>query len=225
MAKRHARKRKLVRLDLQFKVVFITLFVTSLVLLINFQLNLAGMASLASRYPDSSLAQALIEEFKGATMQKFLLSVGMAIPLAASVGVLYSFKFCGPIFRFKQFFLNMTKRWDEPLRLRKGDDLQDVCEAINTGVGSMRARLRANHRLLADIHRHLETEADLSGREGDRERRAILAAIAEEDAIFREKFRDEIESGADQADSPRSERAETAAAEPCAEAEVAVENR
>lgn len=193
MEKRQDRKQKLVRLDLQLKVVFITLFVASLVLLINLQLNLAGMWSLASRYPESSQAQLLIESFKSATITKFLLSVGMALPIATSVGVLYSFRFCGPIFRFKTFFANMTSRWDEPLRLRKGDDLQDVCDAINSGVGSMRTRLRENHALLLEVREWIASGSELSDAERDRRREAILAAIEKEDEIFRERFRRELE--------------------------------
>jgi hypothetical protein len=219
MNRGYSRKRKLVRLDLQFKVVFITLFVTSLVLLINFQLNLAGMWGLASRFQDNPQARALIDAFRTATIQKFLLSVGMAVPLAASVGVLYSFKFCGPIFRFKKFFVNMTSCWDEPLKLRKGDDMQDVCDAINAGVGSMRAQLRLNYALLEDVDAFLRSTGASADEDQVEWRNRLALEIREQNERFRSRFPTEFpppasptsESSDDSAESDR-ESVETAGA-------------
>ena len=185
------RKRKLMRLDLQIKVVFITLFVTSLVLLINFQLNLAAVWALAGRYINSQDTTSLIEAFKKSTVQTFLLSIGMAVPLAASVGVLYSFKFCGPIFRFKQYFASLKEgRWDERCMLRKGDDLHDVSDTINESMDLLRDRLRRDHALFQEVKQLLEANPSIKENSSSKDRLDKLhAEIDEEDEFFRERFR------------------------------------
>ena len=187
----YRRKRKLVRLDLQLKVVFITLFVTSLVLLINFQLNLAGLWNLSSRFMDSNNTRALLDAFRAATIQKFVLSVGMAVPLAASVGVLYSFKFCGPIFRFKQYFISLkTARWDERCMLRKGDDLKDVCEAINEAVDAFRQHVRRNHALLQEVKSLLDANPKLQSKVAKDQLELIRSEIEVENEAYQMRFGD-----------------------------------
>ncbi len=156
MAGRNRRRKKLIRLDLQLKIVFITLFVASLVLLINFQLSLAELWSLEEQFSSKYDVDRLLEVIKTATIQKFLFSVAMAVPLAGFVGVLYSFKFCGPIYKFKKYFTELaTERWDDRCMLRRGDDLQDVCQAINDGVGAFRDRVRKSHAVLEDVEHFL----------------------------------------------------------------------
>ena len=147
------RKRKFIRQDIQLKVVFICLFVASLVLLINFQLSLASLWNLSNSLTSTTDLTFALEELRGAVISRFLISVVTAIPLSAAIGVLYSFRFSGPIHRFKKYFLamNETGRWDEPLFLRKGDDLQDVCESMNNALDDMRGFLVENRELLKEI--------------------------------------------------------------------------
>lgn len=188
---RYRRTRKLIRLDLQLKVVFITLFVTSLVLLINFQLNLAGLWSLSSRFMDSTNTRALLDAFRAATIQKFVLSVGMAVPLAASVGVLYSFKFCGPIFRFKSYFAGLKSgRWDERCMLRRGDDLKDVCDAINEAIDVFRDQVRRNHALLQEVKSFLDANPQLDNQVAKDQLELIRAEILEEQESYELRFGD-----------------------------------
>ena len=117
------RKRKLVRLDLQFKVIFITLFVASFVLLINFQLLLAWIVGFSANLGADATVDSVLEQTRSVILHRFLVSLAIALPLSVSVAVLYSFRFCGPIYRFKQHLsdLVVVGRWDRPCTLRKGD--------------------------------------------------------------------------------------------------------
>ncbi len=186
---KNRRRKKLIRLDLQLKIVFITLFVASLVLLINFQLALAGLWSMSNHLGEGSNAAELLESVKRSTIQRFLFSVAIAVPLAGFVGILYSFKFCGPIYRFKRYFTGLRDgRWDDRCMLRKGDDLQDVAQVINEGVGVLRGRIRENHEILLDVNEFLSKAALTS----DSDSREILAEIRErirtEQSSFVERF-------------------------------------
>ena len=215
---KNMRRRKLVRLDLQLKIVFITLFVASLVLLINFQLSLAGHAHLESQMHDKIDVQRISDAIKQSTIQKFLFSVAMAVPLAGFVGILYSFKFCGPIYKFKKFFSELVAgRWDERCFLRKGDDLQDVCQAINDGMDGFRDQLRKNHSLAMDMQAFLAEAAFTVDGNTQMLLDRIRDGISEEENMFRERFADDwaaeqkamAESSAPSADSPSATDAES----------------
>ena len=92
------------------------------------------------------------ESMRRSIITKFLVSVAMAIPLAAAVGILYSFKFCGPIHRFHLYFQSLSDgRWDVPCSLRKGDDLNDVCESINQAVEAFNSTLTDNDKVLRSL--------------------------------------------------------------------------
>lgn len=181
------RKKKLIRSDLQFKIVFITLFVASLVLLINFQMSLAALWSISIQ-PMGSVESAL-DQIRHVMVKKFLISVGMAIPLAVSVGILYSFKFSGPIYRFKKYFLDLAAgRWDQRCSLRKGDDLQDVCDSINSAVGALRDRLRESHQVLEETRGVLDEVQYTVDENGKSRIQALREKIGREERAFRERF-------------------------------------
>jgi len=186
---KNRRRRKLIRLDLQLKIVFITLFVASLVLLINFQLTLAGLWSISNQLTETQNVNQLLESIKMSTIRKFLFSVALAVPLAGFVGILYSFKFCGPIYKFKKYFNDLRGgRWDERCMLRDGDDLQDVAGAINEAVECFRDRVRRDHETLADVQAFLETAVFTTDGRGDQLLARIRERIAEGDANFAERF-------------------------------------
>jgi len=171
------RKRKLVRMDLQFKVVFSTLFVASFVLLVNFLLVSAALWTLSVRITDPALS-----EVQRIFRNNFFFSLAVAVPLSVTVGILYSFKFSGPIYRFKKYFIEVVQgRWAHRCTLRKGDLLVDMADAINAAMDRIRERMKANHELLAEIGTVLESGTVSA----DRERVVELKArIAEEAEIY-----------------------------------------
>jgi methyl-accepting chemotaxis protein len=188
-ATKNRRRKKLIRLDLQLKIVFITLFVASLVLLINFQLTLSGLWSISSQLNENTNVNQLLESIKISTIRKFLFSVAMAVPLAGFVGILYSFKFCGPIYKFKKYFTELsTGRWDDRCMLRQGDDLQDVAQSINEGIETLRDRIREDHEILSDVRTFLSNAVFTL----DNESQELLAKIREridaEQKCFDERF-------------------------------------
>ncbi len=189
------RRRKLVRTDLQLKVVFITLFVASFCLLVNFQLVLAGLWALHSSLVSASNYESFLDGVRRLVVQKFLLSLVIAVPLSATVGILYSFTFSGPIYKFKKYFSELADGapWNQICTLRKGDQLGDLCDALNAALGQLRDRVAASHFALQqaeELLKNPEIEECL-----DPHQRDILArlreAIAQEAEVFASRMPNE----------------------------------
>lgn len=162
------RNTRLIRSDLQFKVVCITLFVATFVLLINLQLLLASLWTLSANAVEGGAADRLLGDVRGAVISRFVISLAVAIPLSLSVGILYTFRFGGPIHHLKQHLLALQHgRWDTPLRLRRGDRLADLSTALNDTMSEVCQRLRSNLAVLREVRSALETvdPADAGTRE------------------------------------------------------------
>ena len=151
------RKKKLIRLDVQLRVVLIALCVASCVLLVNFQLSLGAVASAAKGLKNGTSARAAIEDLRISMINRFALSIGLTIPMAAVVGILYSFKFAGPIHGLSKYF-NQLKLgpWNKRCSLRKGDDLQDLATAINDALDPLCRFLEENGAVLKELEGLLE---------------------------------------------------------------------
>ncbi len=183
----YRRSKKFIRPDLQLKIVFIALFVASLVLLINFQMSLTTIWGLASE-PPATIDMAL-DQMRHELVMKFLISVGLAFPLSISVGILYSFKFSGPIYRFKKYCNDLTTgRWDTRCALRKGDDLWDVCDAINGAISVLRDRVQESHLALAEARAVLEEASYTVDENGKARIAALRERIEREDRVWNERF-------------------------------------
>ena len=65
--------------------------------------------------------------------------VGQVLSTALSVGVLFTFRIAGPVYRFEQF-LSAVVRGERPrdFRLRKGDQLTELAALINDATRPLR---------------------------------------------------------------------------------------
>ena len=166
------RKTKYIRPDMQLKVVFITFFAASFLLLVNFQLNLSGLWSISGK---AGMVATLgtIDETRRLLIEKFLITIALGVPLTVSVGILYSFSFSGPIYRFRRYFQDLgAGRWDARCTLRQGDGLQDLCEAINESLDPIWAQLLEDTKLLQESSALLDESSLPAG--SDPERRKML---------------------------------------------------
>lgn len=183
------RKSKLVRLDMQIKVVLVTLFVACLALVINFQLNLVGVWGLKDRLPPNATASDALEGLRLLFVSKLVVAAIITVPLSAAVGIAYSFKFAGPIYRFKRYFGDMISgRWDQHVSLRRGDDLQDLSAAINEAMDQVRARLKEHQELFADLEDLLPEPGREAGTAGKDRIVQVRQRMASERAAFSARF-------------------------------------
>ena len=65
-------------------------------------------------------------------LEVLLFSFGILMPVTVAVGVLVTFRIAGPVYRFEQY-LESIARGEEvgPCKLRKGDELTELCDRIN----------------------------------------------------------------------------------------------
>jgi hypothetical protein len=63
----------------------------------------------------------------------------LLVPICIAIGLLMSFRIAGPLHRFRCFLTDLIAgKKPEDCRLRKGDELQDVCELLNAATAPLR---------------------------------------------------------------------------------------
>ena|SRR2546425_11168363 len=183
-ARAYKRRTKWIKPDLQLKIMLMTLSVATIVLSINFQLNLLGLSRIHG-HPAPTI-DGTLELVRSSLLRQFVFACCLVAPLSIWVGAVYAFKFCGPIYRFRRFFEELAAgRWDPPCRLRKGDDLQDVKDSINACLDLMKERLQKQHELLGTAREALGSPSAL------REEPKVLVLLGEIDreaAEFDKRF-------------------------------------
>ena len=181
----YRRRKKLIRLDVQLRVVLIALGVASLVLLINFQLGILAFSKLSSEVTRGMDARVAFEGLQHALFNRFLVSIGFSIPIAVAIGILYSFKFAGPIYRFGKYFKELQSgRWDARCSLRKGDDLQDLCATMNETLDQVRGFLAQNREAIAQVDAFLKEGILANSGKGCEEVKKLQERIAAINTVY-----------------------------------------
>jgi len=129
------RSRKLIQPGLQLRLVasFVGLAALALIgqfLLLNHRLTSAatGEGQLAAEVPRVML-------------EILTFSLVILLPVISALGVLLTFRIAGPIYRFEQFLASVARGEQiGPCRIRDGDELQTLCEAINVATEPVRRR-------------------------------------------------------------------------------------
>ncbi len=190
MARRNnRRKRPVIDLNFQFKAVCVAVLAACLVLLINFQLSFGALWSTSETITGLETVGEVVAEMKDRMFFELAISAALGIPLAAAIGILYSFKCCGPLHRIKRHLEALsTGSWREPCVLRKGDDLKDVARMINESTGLACEYADDAHDLLQEVRAVLDEldppEDDATGERLSR----IRERIAREEDTYAKHF-------------------------------------
>jgi hypothetical protein len=139
MQKHEQRRDRLVRPRLQLRLILAFLGVAVMALLLQFVLFASVISTAASELPQDG--QILLERTTGLSITIFLVSLGVLLPLCFFVGVLVTFRVAGPLYRFEKY-LESVARGEDPgtCRIRKGDDLQELCAVLNAAMDRVRSR-------------------------------------------------------------------------------------
>ena len=134
---RQKRRIKLIRPRLQLRLILAFLGVTALALTLQFILFTSSLTRVAVELPQDG--PLLIEQLPEHVLAVLLISAALVLPLTFFVGVLVTFRVAGPLYRF-ELFLKDVERGAKPAdcRLRKGDELQDLCELLNRATAPLR---------------------------------------------------------------------------------------
>ncbi len=197
---KNRRRRKCILPHIQVTFAMQTLFIALPILTLNFLMTysdaLAYQRSVEPPLDAAAVGMASI------IFHDFLIATAIAIPFSIAVGILISFPFCGPVYRFGKFFSDLRGgRWDQLCTLRDGDRLHDLKENINDAVRMFSGHLYRQHELLREARTAL-------GAGGAPERSELIAAIDEELAQVAPRFGEAGEPSS----APSTEATATAAA-------------
>ena len=136
MSQRHTYRLSLPRLQLKLIAAFLLLSTISL--LLQYILVMSTLADVAGDLPSDGLL--LLDGLTALLARIFLVSAGVLLPLTFMVGLLATHRFAGPIYRF-QVFLKQVNAGQKPAdcKLRKGDELQELCTLINQATAAARS--------------------------------------------------------------------------------------
>ena len=177
------RRKKMIRPDLQWKVILGILGVSLIVTLVNAHIPLLGLWKFKDLQGQGN--QALVEHMETIIITCFAISLFLTLSLATWLGTALSFRFCGPIFAMKRYLLGLRDgTWGHECHLRENDDLQDFKDALNEGVAAMRSRIVAQQEAL------LAAEAVLEGSKPGTEEADALELIRGELREFAIRFED-----------------------------------
>lgn len=131
------RKKKLVKSRLQLHLIAVFSSLACLSSLFQVLVLNRSIVALAERSGDSP--GALAGEMPTILFGNLALTLAVLLPLMLVVGVLVTHRIAGPVFRFEEH-LGAIARGEDPgiCRIRKGDELHELCDAINAAVQRLR---------------------------------------------------------------------------------------
>jgi hypothetical protein len=133
------RSRLLVKNRLQIKVILAFIGISSVAALFQVYLLSRSLSLLAERMPKEG--DLLLNELPMIVRSSTLLSLAFLVPFMAGVGLVLTHRIAGPIYRFETY-LGQVVRGEQsgPVRIRKGDEFQDLCTLINDAVSAVENR-------------------------------------------------------------------------------------
>lgn len=129
------RRKKLINRDIQVKLVASFGGVALLAMLIQFLIVGYTLTEAVSTLENGGQ---LASQVPGALVSSLVISLIVLTPIFMMVGVMLTFRYAGPLYRFEQYLLSLSKGESlGPCKIRKGDQLQSLCTAINLATAPL----------------------------------------------------------------------------------------
>lgn len=133
------RRFRIVRPRLQLRLIFSFLGIAVLALLLQYVLFARMVVETARTLPNDSAI--LVSSLATDLAVVLLLSVLVLLPITLLIGVLITHRIAGPITRLERYLKEvLAGKEREACRLRKGDELQEMCELVNQATLPLRER-------------------------------------------------------------------------------------
>lgn len=124
------RKKKLVQPGFQLRLIGKFVGVAALALMLQFLL-LGFLLSITAQGLEEGAAQ-VAQQIPAIILKTMAFSFLVLLPLLAGFGVLLTARIAGPVYRFEGYLRELALgEATGPCRLRDGDELQPLCDAIN----------------------------------------------------------------------------------------------
>lgn len=136
------RKKKLINSSLQLKLIAVFLGVAATTSLFQVVLLNSALTGLARDMPE--MGDVLLRELPRIMLTNVGLTVGVLVPLMFAIGVLVTHRIAGPAYRMTEHCKSVARgEADGPCRIRKDDELWDLCDALNDALDAARAQGRS----------------------------------------------------------------------------------
>jgi hypothetical protein len=136
---RERRRIKLIKPRLQLRLIGVFAGLSALGFLLQSLHVGLRLSEAAAEMPNG---ESLMKMLPGLPLEILLFSFGMFLPLTIAVGILATFRIAGPLYRFERY-LTQVIRGEQlgPCKLRRGDELQELCDLINEATAPLRSRV------------------------------------------------------------------------------------
>ena len=133
------RKKKLINPRLQLRLIGIFLCAAGLAVQVEAILITLTLTRLAGGLPNDG--SELLEQLPEFVRTNLVLTFLLLAPLMIGVGIVATFKIAGPLHHFEQFLRSVRDGQQvEPCKIRKGDELQELCTLLNEVTAPLRER-------------------------------------------------------------------------------------
>ena len=134
------RLKKLIHPKLQLRLTFWFVCLSVVSLGVQFILFTSAMSDVALEMPGDAAAN--FDRFSSVFIEVLVQSLLIVLPLTVMTGILATFKIAGPLYRIMSFFEAVIRR-EHPneCRIRKDDELQDLCALANRVTEPLRKPL------------------------------------------------------------------------------------
>lgn len=140
---RYKRRKKLIQPGLQFRLILTFLSTGVAALCIQGLYLLHAVSQTSANLPTSQPGR-VAEILANEVWVGVGISLAILIPLTLVIGTLVTFRVAGPAYRLEQHLLAIARGEDPGIcRLRKGDELQSICSALNGAVARLRSSATA----------------------------------------------------------------------------------
>ncbi len=158
---RKIRKRKLVDSSLQFKIIGAFLAVACVATLFQVILTNKAMLDVVRRSP--VFGDQVLALVPSLLVRNMVLTLSVLIPVTLVVGILVTHRIAGPVFSMERYLLRIAegKTPGAPCRLRDGDDLMHLCDAINVAITHLRGEDLGSPESDAGVSANLEDISSL----------------------------------------------------------------
>jgi hypothetical protein len=135
--RKERRKIKLIKPRFQLKLIGVFVGISALGFVLQ-SLHVAfRLSDLAASMPEGGAS--LMAVMPELPIEILIFSFGMVLPLTVAIGIFVTHRIAGPVYRFEQYLSSLARgEYLGPCRIRRGDELQDLCAIINQAVESLR---------------------------------------------------------------------------------------
>ena len=129
----YRRKRKLVNPRLQGRLAVVFVSISCVSALFQVVLLNSSLVSLGQTLPNDG--DLMLGAARGLLVRNLLITVLFLVPWILWIGVLATFRLAGPVYRLETYLRDVVDGTAEgPCRIRKDDELQELCGLINDAL-------------------------------------------------------------------------------------------